>query len=913
MVGRADDLRLLRTFVDDTARSGGALLLYGDAGVGKTMLLDAAAAYADSVGTRVLRAAGTQFEATVSFAGLHQVLHPILDLLPSLPGASRRALGIGLGLYEGQSAAQLMIANAALVLLERAARTGPVLIVVDDLPWLDRASTAVLAFVARRLSTVRVGFLGASRSGEAGYFDGAGLPERELQPLDAAASDTLLRERYPALNIRMRQRLLDEARGNPLALLELPLAVADSPTGATGAPRGVLPLTRRLQSVFASRVDPLPPATRDLLLLAVLDGTGDLSALRGDEGGADTLKAFGPAERARLVRVDAGGGRLEFRHPLIRSAIVELSTSDERRAAHRLLATRRPDQPELRAWHLAEAAEGPDEEVAALMQSVAHANLRRGDAVGAISELLRAADLSPNGTDRGSRIAEAAYLGATVTGDLAALPGLLDAVRRADPDRAGSLAGAVAGSYYLLNGDGDVDSAHRLLIGAVDSLDDPTDAHHKALIEALYSLLMVAFFSGRPDMWPATDAAIDRLVPWPPELLRISSRTLADPARRAASAMADLDAAIERLSDENSPARIVRTATAGAYLDRLDGCRAALHRVVSQGRDGSATTSVIEALFLLANEGYLAGRWHEVEAWCDEGLALCDKYSYRLLAWPGIYLRAMLAAARGDEAVVRANTEAMLRWAVPRRVGLVRGYAAHVQALAAHARGDFDTAYRQASLVSPPGELSAYTPHALWLVLDLTEAAARSGRQAEAAAHARAARDAGLAQLSPRLAMLVSAATALADPDPGANEPFVAALEVPEADRWPFDLARIQLAYGERLRRTKATIEARMHLTAALEIFQRLSAHPWAARAGTELRATGLAVTRTRDVAAEALTPQQREIASLAAAGLSNKQIGERLFLSPRTVSTHLYRIFPKLGITSRAALRDALEQLPGE
>jgi DNA-binding CsgD family transcriptional regulator len=255
----------------------------------------------------------------------------------------------------------------------------------------------------------------------------------------------------------------------------------------------------------------------------------------------------------------------------------------------------------------------------------------------------------------------------------------------------------------------------------------------------------------------------------------------------------------------------------------------------------------------------------------------------------------------------------MIRWAAPRRVGLVRGYAAHVSALAAHAQGDFETAYRQASLVSPPGELAPHTPHALWLVLDLTEAAARSGHQTEAAAHARAARDAGLAELSPRLAMLVSAATALADPDPAANAPFAAALRVPGADRWPFDLARIQLAYGERLRRTKATIDARMHLTAAFETFQRLSAHPWAARAGTELRATGLAVTRTRDVAPEALTPQQREIASLAAAGLSNKQIGERLFLSPRTVSTHLYRIFPKLGITSRAALRDALDQLPEE
>jgi DNA-binding CsgD family transcriptional regulator len=913
LVGRTDDLGLLRRFVDDTAQSGAALLVYGDAGVGKTKLLEAAADYADGVGATVLRAAGTQFEATLSFAGLHQVFHPILDLLPSLPEASHRALGVALGLYDGRSAAQLMVSNAALALLQRAGQNRPVLVVVDDLPWLDHASAAVLAFVARRLGGIRVGFLGAFRSGEAGYFDGVGLPTRELQPLDADAADALLRMRFPALSARMRRRLLTEARGNPLALLELPLALTERQTGATGALPGVLPLTSRLQSVFAGRVDALPSATRDLLLLTVLDGTDDLGVLRDDSGPADVLTALGPAERARLVRVDAGGGRVEFRHPLIRSAIVELSTSEQRRAAHRLLAARRLDRPERRAWHLAEAAEGPDEEVAALMQSVAHANLRRGDAMGAISELLRAADLSPIGTDRSSRLAEAAYLGATVTGDLTAVPGLLDAARRADPERAGSLAGAVAGSYYLLNGEGDVDSAHRLLIGAIEALDDPTDAHHKALIEALYSLLMVAFFSARVELWPATHAAIDRLVPRPPELLRILSRTIADPARSAAPALSELDAAIARLAGESSPARIVRTATAGAYLDRLDGCRPALHRVLDQGRDGNAITSVIEALFLLANEGYLAGRWHEVEAWCDEGLALCEKYSYRLLAWPGIYLRAMMAAARGDDTVVRADTDAMAQWAVPRRVGLVRGYADHVLALAAHARSDFDTAYRHASLISPPGELAAHRPDALWLILDLTEAAARSGHQAEAAAHVRAARDAGVARLSPRLNMLVLAATALAEPDAGATGPFTAALRTPGADRWPFDLARIQLAYGERLRRTKATAPARIQLTAALEGFQRLAAHPWAARASNELRATGHAVHRTRADEPQALTPQQREIASLAAAGMTNKQIGERLFLSPRTVSTHLYQIFPKLGITSRAALRDALSQLPAD
>ncbi len=202
---------------------------------------------------------------------------------------------------------------------------------------------------------------------------------------------------------------------------------------------------------------------------------------------------------------------MSFRHPLIRSAVVELATDDERRHAHLILAERRADQPARRAWHLAEASIGPDEQVAALLQDVAHTNLFRGDSVGAITELLRAAELSPDGTDRSSRLAEAAYLGAIVTGDLRDVPTLMDAARRADPEQGGSLAGAVAGAYHLLNENGDVDNAYRLLVDAINALPDPTDAHNKVLVEALYTLLMVSFFGGRAELWTAFHTAFDRL------------------------------------------------------------------------------------------------------------------------------------------------------------------------------------------------------------------------------------------------------------------------------------------------------------------------------------------------------------------------------------------------------------------
>ncbi|MGO8956784.1 MAG: helix-turn-helix transcriptional regulator [Streptosporangiaceae bacterium] len=594
---------------------------------------------------------------------------------------------------------------------------------------------------------------------------------------------------------------------------------------------------------------------------------------------------------------------------------MELATDDQRRHAHLILAERRADQPARRAWHLAEASIGPDEQVAALLQDVAHTNLFRGDSVGAITELLRAAELSPDGADRSSRLAEAAYLGAIVTGDLRDVPTLMDAARRADPEHGGSLAGAVAGAYHLLNESGDIDNAHRLLVDAINALPNPADAHNKVLIEALYTLLMVSFFGGRAELWPAFHTAFERLRPRPPQLLSILAHTFSDPARLAQPAIADLDAAIASLRTETSPARIVRTAIAGSYLDRIGGCREPLWRAIRHGREGGAVTSAIEALFLLGNDAYFGGRWDEVRTLTDEGLALCQTHNYPLLRWPGLFLQALVSANRGDQATSGRLTDEMSRWASPRRVGIVTAYAWHVKTVSALSRGDFDEAYRCAGAVSPAGELASHVPNALWLIMELVEAAARSGRSREAAAHVAAAQDAQVDKLSSRLALAVAGADAMAAADADHRDLFERALRTPDTDLWPFDLARIQLAYGERLRRTKSPSDARAHLGAALEGFEQLAARPWATRAGNELRATGLRrmpTNRLKGPSADSLlTEQQRQIAELAAEGLSNKQIGERLFLSSRTVGYRLHQVFPKLGITSRAALRDALAGLP--
>jgi DNA-binding CsgD family transcriptional regulator len=907
LIGRDLDVEFVCGFVDEAAVRGGVLLVSGDAGVGKTVLLDVAARHAGAAGTRVIRAVGAEFEAEVSFSGLSHVLHPLRDGLAVLPPLYREALSVALGLDAGAPADRLLLSNAVLALLHDAAAMRPLLVVVDDLPYLDRASSLVLASAVRRLAGSRVGFLAALRTEAESFFDRAGLPTYDLEPLDEVAATSLLTRRFPALTPRVRERLVLEAQGNPLALLELPIALR----GAEPVRRhlaNVLPLTARLQDLFASRIRDLPEPTAAMLLNAVLDGTGDLRVLEAAAPAQSGLDDLAPAEHARLIQVDESAARLTFRHPLIRSAVVALSTSDQRRRAHRALAECGSVR-ERRAWHLAQATVGPDESVASLLEEVARAHLNRGDAVRAVAEMSRAAELSPATADQGRRWAQAAYIGATVLGDLTNASLVLDDVRERDPDHAGSVVGALAAGYHLLNGEGDVDTAHRLLVGAIEMLPDASDVTNELLVEAIYNLLEVCFFGGRAELWPPFRRAMARLEPQAPRFLDLLAKTIPDPARDATPALDLLEEAIADLTHESNPTRIVRVAVASAYVERLPLCRDALWRVVRDGRAGGAVTMSIQALALLGFDAFLTGQWDSLAEMADEGVSLCDTHNYGLLRWPTRSLQALLAAARGDSANARAIADEVTGWAVPRRADATYMYVLHARALDAIGRGDFENAYRHACAVSPAGTIASHVPHAMWVVMDLVEAAMRTGRNEEAAAHFAAAQEAGLPGISSRLALITFGAGALAATDAGdATTRFEQALSVPGADQWPFDLARIQLAFGEHLRRSRATARARQLLTSARDTFQRLDARPWTQRSGNELRATGLTLGQTDESGRASLTPQQLEIAQLAAEGLTNKEIGERLYLSHRTVGTHLYQLFPKLGITSRAALRDALQ-----
>jgi DNA-binding CsgD family transcriptional regulator len=315
----------------------------------------------------------------------------------------------------------------------------------------------------------------------------------------------------------------------------------------------------------------------------------------------------------------------------------------------------------------------------------------------------------------------------------------------------------------------------------------------------------------------------------------------------------------------------------------------------------------------LCLDGYHTGRWDETAQLADEGLELCESSGYSFFSWYFRYNKGIVAASRGDTDTAQELADTIMDWAAPRGVRAALHYAHQIHAVANIANGDFEEAFRHASAVSPAGTLAPYTPHALWLIFDLVEAAVHTGRRAEAINHVRALRDARVKDISPRLALLAGGCEALAaEDDDVAVRLFEKTLSAPGADRWLFDMARVRLAQGERFRRARATTDSRAPLIAALATFEQLGSQAWAERASKELRAAGGNMSLTSDRRQQELTPQERQVAELAATGLTNKQIAERLFVSHRTVGAHLYQIYPKLGISSRAALRDALSEQEG-
>jgi DNA-binding CsgD family transcriptional regulator len=904
LVGRDRELAELTEFVGRASTDGAAVLLTGDPGVGKTALLDATADLALTKEMRVIRGSGVEYETDISFAGLHELVVSLSREINGLPDAMREVLEVALGRGTGHTPDRIAVLNAALLLFSEAAKEQPLLVIVDDLHVFDDASRSTLSFVARRLAGRRIGLLGAWRTETDDLFQSIGLPELRIAPLNDTDALNLLSRSFVHLPPRILRTVAGDAQGNPLALLEF--AGATSVSGARDLGSGwTSGQGRDVRALYALRVARLPQRTRDLLLLAALEGSGDLGLL-AVAGGPSTLDRLAPAERDHLLKVTEDGRTVRFRHPLVRSAVVDAATGEQRRSAHHRLADALIGQPERRGDHLSRATTVPDEGVALVVETAAQSSLQRGDAAGAVARLRRAAQLSPDPGNRTRRLSRAAYLAAWVAGRLDTSHEIM---REMHGEPAPAPATAAAAAFLVLVTEGDADTAHALLMKLIEEALVPSDPPRGELETALFTLTLASHYSGRDEHWQPLIEVLGRLPDDSPAAAVSVARIHYAPGAVTDEMLRRLDVEILRLKDQTDADVVIRTALAASYLDRLPGCREAVSRVV--GDDGAMGASMPGLMFVALDDLY-RGRWQSSADAAAELIVLCEETGYRLFGQVGRYVAAMVDAQRGDLDACRAHCQDIWSWSDPRGLRRLENCAHQAAARAAIGAADFGSAFRHATAICPAGALPPFNPEALWSATDLVESAMRTGHSAEARRHADALRASGVERLSPRWALSVATATAMTLEPDDIVQGFEEALMLPGIEHWPFELGRARLAYGEELRRRGRTRDARAQLKAACDQFGRVGARPWEARAKAELRATGM--TRvSRGKAGTTLTPQEMEIARLAATGLSNPQIASQLFLSPRTVSSHLYRLFPKLGITSRGALRDALEALPPE
>ncbi|KUN79028.1 LuxR family transcriptional regulator [Streptomyces bungoensis] len=907
IVGRDTELGELSRLV--ASSHGQAVLVRGEAGMGKSLLLAAAADQAGALGHRVIRVTGVESEMALPFAGLHQILHPLLHTMSGLDQTTQAVLDTVFGRRTGQAPSVMALGIAVLDVLALASGEVPLLLIVDDGHWFDPQSAEVGGFIARRLAGHAVRMITAVRADTPSAWDSAAVPELSLAQLGPESSADLLRMRAPGMPPAVRTRVLELAQGNPLALTELPQAVEQGTAGRMTADE--LPLPRRLEHMYGDRIRNLPAAERTRLLLAALDG-----------GGAGTPTAGRPRYRLQqaeeavargLLVLDAASGELLFRHPLVRSALLQTATPNERRAAHARLAELHRADLERHATHLAAATVDPDETVAAVLERAARSASARGGATAAVALLTRAAELSPAAGPRSRRLGDAAFVAAQ-----SALLDTADELRQASDRLAAgtpSPAAVVTAAYTALYQHGDVRSAHRRVVHALRTMpsdtgtrtgtDTGTDSQSAVRTRLLNLLLAISLFSADPALWSVSDGLVDAQGRGADETTLLYRDVWGDITRRGHGARERLQELFARL-DEEQPWDVMRLSVAAYYLDALGDYRFLVRQVAEREVGSGAVTNAMTMLQVVMLDQITGGDWDAAERTGQRGLELSTRHGYTLFEHQYHGFLGLIAAWRGDAARAREAMNRLDRWARPRGVGYLTQLAEAIGAATGLTEGDYESAYAYAGGLTAPGTFTPYSQQAPRTLLDLVEAAVHTGRGAQARAHTDAARKQGLPAISPRLDFLTAAAEAMTAEGEAARAAFERATRHPAAADHPFELARVRLAQGMWLRRARERAAARTVLVQAADAFERLGAAPWARRVQAELRATGAPGGGPAPGQA-ALTAQERRIAELAAGGLSNREIGAQLFLSPRTVGAHLYRVFPKLGITSRAALRDAL------
>ncbi len=899
--GRDAELAAVHTLLAN-ARGGrsAALVVRGEAGIGKSALL--AQVTSQAADMRVLTETGVETEMELPFAALHALFADACEVLDRLPDVQAGALRVALGLAAGPPPDRFLVGLAVLSLLAELAAERPVLCVLDDAHWVDRASAQALLFAARRLCSESVVLLFAARTGLAPEFPAPGVPSLDLPRLDDESAREVLDAEAGDLPRPVRDQLLREAAGNPLALHELPAAhrAGRAPVYPLAPPDagrgGIAPTHSPVEEEFAARIAALPAAARTAHLVAAADGTCDTRVVLA----AAELLGAGPPdlevlEQERLLMFSEGC--MGFHHPLIRTAVYGAATMPAKRAAHQALADVLDgrNEEDRRNWHLAASSLGPDEAVAAALEQSALRARERGSHETVAAAFERASALSPFGEERARRMV-AASEAAVEAGHREWAAQLADRAEPAteDPRLRARLALVRA---QLADADGDIAETHRLLL-------DAAGAAAGAAPEVAAEMLLWAVEAG----WSARD--------------RHMVEAVADAAAELRTPEADHIRAYAALATAQLPdGPDDPLPTAAAALARMGGCHGsgdpratsslaawylvagddttALALAAGAEREARATGALgalPRVLAALATSRWHLGHWHDAAAAATDGLSIARDVGQHQVVDQLAGVLAHIAAARGDEMQFTAALGELHGRRPTARSGGITGSARGLLDLGL---GRFDAAAdRLAEAAASPG---------WWRGLpDLVEAAVRVGRTADARRaadrYARWAEHTGQAWAR----AIARRCQALVASEDGTAELFAEATALHRMDgTHPFERARTDLLHGEWLRRARRRSEARGPLRAAADAFDELGARPWAERARAELRATGEARSATApapDHFAE-LTPQELQVVRLAAAGLSNRDIGAQLFLSPRTVGYHLYKAFPKLGVASRAQL----------
>ncbi|WP_250031310.1 ATP-binding protein [Paractinoplanes maris] len=897
MYGRDHQLSMVDDLIAEArAGRGGALVVRGHAGIGKTMLLSAARESAAAAGLVVLQTNGAEAEAALPFAGLHQLLAPLLGNLTGLTARLQRTL---LGAF-GQDDTRPDLFTVGLAVLEllgdRAART-PLLIIAEDAHWLDPETLDVLVFVARRLTVEPIAALMAVRAQHTDVLARTGLPGLPLDELGDDDARRILDDQAPGLSPRVRDRVLEEAAGNPLALVELPHLAA------AGGADGLLPVNERLESAFSDRFEQMPAETRAVLAVFAADTGCALPALPAIAGILTrtevSAEAIQPAIDAGLLQVQAQ--RLRFRHPLVRSAVYRSVSDIDRLTIHAVLADALAHDPDRRAWHRSAATLGPDDDVSAELEAAAGRAVERGAPGVAVTGLDRAAELATAADRRSSLLLRAAGL-ASQLHDRRVAAGL---IARIHPRP------------------GDVTDRARLEV--VRDVVEPGDIREVARVDELCGHALDAYAAGDLDLaallcWRAASRCWWACFP-----SDVGARvvTVADKLGLAGDDPRMLAIAAYAQPDMLGPEVLRRLPALTPGRDDIDGLNyvggAAL--ILGDFVTASSTLAGVAAGYraqgraallarTLSSVGFVRlwlGRWPAVRADTEEAEALAEETGEQFWVVAARASRALHEAMMGNSDTATRLADAVLAGPLVSGVRFAAEAAQHARGVAANAEGRYEEALDILLRVFDPADATYHLDMSGWALPDLADAAVRSGRRPDVADIVGRARERAARLPSPMLHRCLAYANAVLAPDEEAGPAFAHAFTLDHTD-WPVHRARLNLAYGTWLRRRKRILESRPPLRAARDGFDELGAHAWGRLAREELRASGEESSGRAVRSGEKLTAQELQTALLAATGLTNREIGQRLFLSHRTVSSHLYRIYPKLGISGRSQLRSALD-----